>query len=340
MHVFSDLKPYLCTFSDCKSSHLTFPSRQLWADHEFQNHRSLKIYRCSVCQLDHATGKSFLDHLEQNHSSKRPQNEVQASTLLTVAKTDVLADLSTEACPLCQKIGFISHRDFVSHVGRHMEDLALIALPRDNEADSDSDGSLEQPPAGPRGFSQESVAEVQESVVEIGSAPSPYPASLKPGHVGLSEANIITTEETDSIDPRQFELGDIVVRIPSGYHTFGAKCDSAAQINIIAENVSHRFISSMDLLCSDQDIPPGLFKRACPNIGRFNLTFYINRKDGARIGPYKAWFYVVQDQYIEDAFDTLLSEKLVKKLGLLVEPLGNHDSALNSPRLAWDVGEL
>ena len=171
---------------------------------------------------------------------------------------------------------------------------------------------------------------VQESIVEIGAGVSD--ARNRPGYVGMSEQTVITMSSTTSNNADHFELADIVVRVPSGFRTFGAKRDTAAQINIIAENVSQRFISSEELIESDKECVRGLSKRDCPIKGRFNLTFSINRKDGSRTGPYKAWFYVLEDLYINDSFDALLSEKFVKKYGLLVEEVASPGSVLNPPR--------
>ncbi len=43
-----------------------------------------------------------------------------------------------EKCPFCQVVLGKSRRAFVKHVGRHMEEIALTALPRDND-DKESD---------------------------------------------------------------------------------------------------------------------------------------------------------------------------------------------------------
>ena len=106
--------------------------------------------------------------------------------------------------------------------------------------------------------------------MEIGAGVSD--ARNRPGYVGMSEQTVITMSSTTSNNADHFELADIVVRVPSGFRTFGAKRDTAGQINIIAENVSQRFISSEELIESDKECVRGLSKRDCPIKGRFNLT--------------------------------------------------------------------
>jgi hypothetical protein len=45
-------------------------------------------------------------------------------------------------CPLCLCVPGKSRRNFVTHVGKHMESVALAALPRENGSDSESDSDI------------------------------------------------------------------------------------------------------------------------------------------------------------------------------------------------------
>ena len=45
--------------------------------------------------------------------------------------------VETEECPLCQIVLGKPRRAFVKHTARHMEEIALMALPRSTEEDSD-----------------------------------------------------------------------------------------------------------------------------------------------------------------------------------------------------------
>ena len=45
--------------------------------------------------------------------------------------------METEECPLCRIVLGKSRRAFVTHIARHMEEIALMALPRSTEEDSD-----------------------------------------------------------------------------------------------------------------------------------------------------------------------------------------------------------
>ena len=57
--------------------------------------------------------------------------------ILDAAKTMAAEPIEEQACPLCKAIPGKSQRNFAKHVGRHMETIALAALPRAFEDDSD-----------------------------------------------------------------------------------------------------------------------------------------------------------------------------------------------------------
>lgn len=68
--------------------------------------------------------------------------------MLAAATTTVVDSIAQQECPLCRETDWPSQRKFVTHVGRHMEEVALSSLPReidsdDNSTRSDSEGVLE-----------------------------------------------------------------------------------------------------------------------------------------------------------------------------------------------------
>ena len=92
-HVFKDIMPYVCIFTDCSIPHQLYDSRRDW-------------YR----------------HLVNDHHGW--------------VKDDAQAE-----CPLCQEINLPASK-LERHLGRHLEELALFALPRtDANEDLDSNES-------------------------------------------------------------------------------------------------------------------------------------------------------------------------------------------------------
>ena len=140
MHVFADLRPYICTFSDCKVELAQFSNRTTWADHEFSEHRYDQIWNCPECSERFASVLDWEQHLKEMHQRtfSGPQLHVARNT----AYREHPRPVETEECPLCCEILRKPRRDFVKHVARHMEEIALMALPCDTVEDSD-DSSID-----------------------------------------------------------------------------------------------------------------------------------------------------------------------------------------------------
>ena len=139
-HVFADIKPYICTFSDCKDALKTFPTRAMWETHEFDQHRFDTSLCCSVCRCDVPT-EDREAHVQAAHGLHLKEKPLAISLGLHEQRRPHEAALLS--CPLCLSVPGKSRRDFVTHVGKHMESIALTALPRANDSDSESDSGIE-----------------------------------------------------------------------------------------------------------------------------------------------------------------------------------------------------
>jgi ankyrin repeat protein len=138
-HVFADLKPHICTFSDCKDALRTFPTREMWETHEFDQHRFDTVLCCSVCSSSFPMEERE-DHLQVAHGILLEKKALVTSLgFYEQRKPHEAASLS---CPLCLCVPGESRRNFVTHVGKHMESVALAALPRENDSDSESDSDI------------------------------------------------------------------------------------------------------------------------------------------------------------------------------------------------------
>ncbi|PMD42143.1 hypothetical protein L207DRAFT_306462 [Hyaloscypha variabilis F] len=139
-HVFADLKPYLCTFSDCKDALRTFPTRKMWETHEFEEHRFDTVLCCSLCPS--SLTSSFLTEEEGNEHLKSAHGrglEKKAPGIpLGLYKQRKPHEAASISCPLCLCVPGTSRRNFVTHVSKHIESIALAALPRENGSDSES----------------------------------------------------------------------------------------------------------------------------------------------------------------------------------------------------------
>ncbi|KAF5879364.1 putative ankyrin repeat protein [Botrytis fragariae] len=177
-HVFRDLKPYVCTFKGCDQR--MFSSRNEWFAHELQNHR--REWACQQCQhAPFSSSSAYEVHLNSCHQVELKGSQLKALLLQSEEPVD---KVSATACRLCdqwetniedkeydykrlfpdkgqpsQSHG--TSRQFRRHLGRHMEQLALFALPMNEDAMEDNSLSEEE-------HYEESSASVVKST-EIGN---------------------------------------------------------------------------------------------------------------------------------------------------------------------------
>ena len=143
MHVFSDLMPYICTFDGCQHKLRCFPSRSTWADHEFQEHRFDRYWACPECPARSCSTLDWEHHLNDAHNRK-----FSGPNLLSAKNTACRISrkrAEEEQCLLCRVVLGKPRRAFVKHVCRHMEDIALMALPSNAEENSEI-GSISTDP--------------------------------------------------------------------------------------------------------------------------------------------------------------------------------------------------
>lgn len=135
VHVFADLQPYICTFSECADSLLTFPTRKLWQDHEFSQHRVEISWACPVCKAELSSPEEWNEHVERNH--RYSLTDVEVRYAFAAARRTRAQPIERQKCPLCLTVCGTNQRAFTTHVCKHLESIALAALP--NEATSDSE---------------------------------------------------------------------------------------------------------------------------------------------------------------------------------------------------------
>jgi hypothetical protein len=138
--VFADLKPYICTFPVCKNELVKFPTRKLWADHEFNEHRVVRSWVCSQCPEKFLSPGDWGAHLTYMHRTAFSGLPFQFA--LAAAERRHPQPIKDQKCPLCLDTPASKRRNFEAHVGRHMEEIALAALPREIEEPGLEDGSL------------------------------------------------------------------------------------------------------------------------------------------------------------------------------------------------------
>ena len=153
-HVFRDLKPYVCLFEECDLK--MFAERSTWFNHELQEHRV--EWHCPLCSHSpFQTRVSFQIHIRECHAQKFAEEHLPA---LAEACRQSIDKFFPKDCPFCDEwstklesanpsisVDFlvVTAAQFQQHVGAHMEQLALFALPRDHSGHEASTGAAAGP---------------------------------------------------------------------------------------------------------------------------------------------------------------------------------------------------
>jgi hypothetical protein len=120
-HVFNDLKPYICTFPSCELEDQIFADRSQWWQHETEVHRF--EWHCNT--RHHQTyddQERFLRHMQEEHSTSFTSKQL-------CELTSIFRSPLTKAAGVCN-LCFRHSENLKSHVSRHLQRIALFALPR------------------------------------------------------------------------------------------------------------------------------------------------------------------------------------------------------------------
>ena len=123
-HVLEDLQPYVCTYGDCELYDHFFDSRDAWFKHEAQHHRTK--WSCYVdSHPEYDSEENFLLHMRADHDQKF--DEAQFSLVKSMFRQPTKSLEGT--CNLCHR----QSKNLRSHLSRHLQQIAIFALPRVNE---------------------------------------------------------------------------------------------------------------------------------------------------------------------------------------------------------------
>lgn len=139
-HVYADLRAYVCTFKECKDVY--FQDINAWFNHELEAHRSQ--FRCGMCDSETFPAEDlFLDHVKTNHPILLMGDS--GRTLLDISRKPP-SHFTANDCAFCSRYESslpdgekIPVPKFKRHVGDHLEQLALFALPMPPEVDNVED---------------------------------------------------------------------------------------------------------------------------------------------------------------------------------------------------------
>lgn len=135
-HVYGDIRPYICLQDTCHLIDNSFSRRKDWVTHMVHEH-----WRAWICPFGCArclpTSSHLSNHMSQDHGSAIPISELKLQTKANM-------ELAQGSCPLCLEYQITSSRQYGSHVGNHLEQLALFVLPGADQADEESDKEADE----------------------------------------------------------------------------------------------------------------------------------------------------------------------------------------------------
>jgi len=155
--VFRDLMAYSCTFEHCDAG--LFESRAAWKAHELAEHR--RDWRCPSCRLGFVTRDLVEGHIIFEHGPAESVLVHELNLITAASSQHMTAKISD--CPFCDdhharssllhlESDTVQHKQglqelqvsvdvYQRHLSRHMEQLALFAVPPADTASSDDDDS-------------------------------------------------------------------------------------------------------------------------------------------------------------------------------------------------------
>jgi len=149
-HVHEDLKSYVCTLGKGECSLEMFGDQKEWFEHEMQKHR--QVWVCAICERGPFRLLAILrDHISAHHTELA---DTHMSALVNLSQS-ALDAIPAQECPFCDgwhqnltqgmesadTVVTVTPNQFRRHVGSHLQQLALFAIPRAPES-LDDGGSL------------------------------------------------------------------------------------------------------------------------------------------------------------------------------------------------------
>ncbi|KAJ3473627.1 hypothetical protein NLG97_g10210 [Lecanicillium saksenae] len=181
-HVFRDLQPYVCLQQDCSAPDHLYTRRAGWMAHIKTEH--WKIWHCAFgCPGLFDSAKELQAHLQATHGQ-----DMSDAYLASLESLSGMADAAKprETCPLCGSFWCGSTDKYTEHVGRHLEELALFALPNVG----DDDGGEESEEEGDSRVGSDGVVVVGFALEDEDAIPATAGAEPTGGRHGDDDGSV------------------------------------------------------------------------------------------------------------------------------------------------------
>lgn len=287
-----DILPYSCIFPDCSISQKLFDSRHEWYGHLQMEHKVFNPERGEVAESTPRIGT-------QDPNTFGPSN-----------------------CVLCEE-PLRSSQKFERHVARHLQELALYVLPRDDYDDEDE--ILDDPPQDDYFDDSTSIRIHQAGLVE--TTQSTTYQSVAPSDTGEQSSTGVIAKPT-APDTQEIGLGSEVDSEPSHVSredvaapkewktTFRmvlhlhdisitriAKLDTGVEVDLVSNRVANDLDMKMKPYHGEDFMALGGRMRP---LGQLTLDWHVIGKEKT----YTTTFLVVE----AEEFDVLLGDKTIGEI--------------------------
>ncbi|KAK6517407.1 hypothetical protein TWF281_004064 [Arthrobotrys megalospora] len=133
-HLIHDIRPYVCTYSDCKTPNQLYDTRRDWLQHEGSTHR--RVFHCPKHpEQVFLSLPDYHEHINDGHLS----TDGNIPTSLIIQSNESTLTVPDRPCPICL-VSIESMEGLQKHIALHLERFAIFSLPRDiydgNDIDS------------------------------------------------------------------------------------------------------------------------------------------------------------------------------------------------------------
>ena len=126
-----DLRPYICTYKDCRDGDQQYDTFKQWVSHEERSHRT--AWQCAEhTGMNFYSESEWREHIKDYHGGDAKASQ---SFIIEQKPNDVTG---TRQCPICPEVKATNE-----HVAIHLQQLALFALPKSTGLEDDT-GSINQ----------------------------------------------------------------------------------------------------------------------------------------------------------------------------------------------------
>lgn len=318
-HVLSDLQPYVCTYPDCQLHDHFFENKNDWYRHESHTHR-VEWFCNTMSHGPFINVEDFLDHMHAIHSE--PLDKAQLLSLHHGFQQPSNAHSGT--CTLCGEYA----SKIRSHLARHLEQLALFAIPQTDymahwEEDDTSSNAARQ--SAPASFSSHSVSHSSAMSSEVSD---PYFKERESGDRDSEDVHSTVWEE--KVEPDASYQGEEFIDTSWDWITpkfkearIAMRYEQEAKIPVVLEDMTPPLKDSSEMHL-DPDLPRSPLESSSQRLG-LSVRRYAFSEWGSTKPNISEWFSSSEERDGRRQKESQPEDDVYPKVAWLYDPPQSED---------------